>query len=102
MRRGTPPAGGARVQSPTCAGAAMGLMEALGLKPAKAKPAATPPDPALVSMSAGAPAGPPAADPAAALDTRLGAQIDAITALLDQVHDDAAAAPARAELRKLI
>lgn len=85
----------------------MGLIETLGLKPTKAMAGPAPvaetdaAAPPVLSAPTGA-AKPATKSPADLLDEKLGREIDAITALLDPIHDDAAAAGARGDLARLV
>jgi hypothetical protein len=85
----------------------MGLLQTLGLTPRKVAATVGVSDPADASgpvpSNAGKTSGGSAAQTQAdKLDADLGAAIAAITALLDQVNDDAAATAPRADLQKLV
>ena len=82
----------------------MGLLESLKLKlPVSATMSAAPP-----MVQSGPSAGPspasssPPARPSDALDAKLGTALDDLGAVLDGIHDDAAAAPLRAAMQKVI
>ena len=82
----------------------MGLLRFLGLTPlpsmlASVGDAAIPPPPAGSAEPARAGG---KARPSDALDVQLGTALGALTAVLDGIHDDAAAAPLRASLQKVI